>query len=99
MNVSGNFGQTAQANVVPLFAKIQINHEVEVQETSAAMDWDLDVDLKDETIVAAPRITVRENQFPDQSMFVLNDQILKLKENIDRLKFYLNDVDDLLPRR
>lgn len=98
MNVSGNVGQTAEANVVPLFAKMQINVEQTESVHESMMDWDLEIPEEAIEVQRAPRILVNENQFPDQSMFILNDQVSKLKESIERLKFYLNDVDDLLPR-
>ncbi len=98
MSVSGNVEQTAEANVVPLFAKIQINTEAVESVHEPMMDWDLEEPL--ETVqVKVQRTLVTENQFPDQSLFILNDQVSKLKESIERLKFYLNDVDDLLPRK
>lgn len=44
------------------------------------------------------RLLVSENQFPDQSMFTLDQQLADLRQNLGRLKFYLGDLDDLLPR-
>lgn len=101
MNVSGNVGQTAEANVVPLFAKIKIETQTETSQLlpETLTEWDLNIDSEEQAPVMVARSLVTENHFPDQSLFILNDQVSKLKESIDRLKFYLNDVDDLLPRK
>lgn len=60
-------------------------------------DFDLenDVEIKIEVV---PRKTVDMNQFPDQSMFVLEEQLANLRSSLNRIKFYLGDLDDLLPR-
>ena len=44
------------------------------------------------------RLLVSESQFPDQSMYVLCEQLKALRERLERIKFYLGDLDDLLPR-
>jgi hypothetical protein len=51
-----------------------------------------------EDIQAQARLLVTETNFPDQSMFILDLQLESLREKISRLKFYITDVDDLLPR-
>ena len=49
-------------------------------------------------IIAKPRKIVNENQFPDQSIYILREQLTNLGTSLNRIKFYLGDVDDLLPR-
>jgi hypothetical protein len=44
------------------------------------------------------RKVVSENQFPDQSMYTLEEQLANLRSSLNRIKFYLGDIDDLLPR-
>lgn len=54
-----------------------------------------------ETAVVIPEkrySLVTENQFPDQSIFILDQQLSSLKNTMTRLKFYLGELDDLLPR-
>ncbi len=43
------------------------------------------------------RKIVNENQFPDQSMYVLDEQLKNLKTSLSRLKYYIGELDDLLP--
>lgn|SRR5665648_214092 len=45
------------------------------------------------------RRVVNENQFPDQSIYVLSEQLRNLKSTIGRMKFYLGDLEDILPSR
>ena len=46
----------------------------------------------------ARRVLVSCEQFPDQSIYTLEQQLLSLNQSMARLKFYLSDLDDLLPR-
>ncbi len=55
-----------------------------------------DVVLKPENV--HPRTTVSENSFPDQSLFILEEQLANLKTSINRMKYYLGELDDILPR-
>lgn len=99
MNVVGNSNQTENGNVLPLFSNIEL--------TTPAVDPLRDLILESETELAATparrapkakRILVTENQFPDQSIYVLEQQLANLNKSLSRLKFYLGDLDDLLPR-
>lgn len=51
--------------------------------------------LKRQEVVA--RKVVDENQFPDQSMYILEDQLKSLRTSLSRIKFYLGELDDILP--
>lgn len=98
MNVAGNSGMNENANVVPLFSTVQVEMPDPLQELlneAQAEAWE---EVIDEPVVKAKRILVAENQFPDQSIFVLEQQLSSLNESMARLKFYLSDLDDLLPR-
>lgn len=44
------------------------------------------------------RKIVSENQFPDQSIYILSEQIMELRTKLKRIKFYLDDFDDVIPR-
>jgi hypothetical protein len=79
------------ATILPLFTDVEISH-----------DYSLTIEAMDTarlTPRAAPksRPILSETQFPDQSIYTLNDQLRILQMNLERLKFYLSDMDDLLP--
>jgi hypothetical protein len=96
MNVQNRSEGAEVKNVVPLFSSIQV--ELPSDALTEMLAEGVVLDSVDETMIeSSPRMVVRENQFPDQSMFVLDQQISGLKERLDRLKFYLADLDDLLP--
>lgn len=90
VNVVSLFGRSIGSGVIsdPMTDLIQ---EGEME------DFDLESDI-DSKIEVAPRKTVDMNQFPDQSMFVLEEQLANLRSNLNRIKFYLGDLEDLLPR-
>lgn len=44
------------------------------------------------------RKVANENQFPDQSLYTLEEQLANLRKSINRIKYYLGDIEDLLPR-
>lgn len=84
-------------NVVSLFgqknAEIMMNDPLQdlIQE-SAIEDTVLEVQ---DTRLAK---LVNENQFPEQSMYILEEQLSNLRSSLNRIKFYLGDIEDLLPR-
>jgi hypothetical protein len=82
-------------NVLSLFSSVQLPDPLQelVLEAESMMTYE-----ERQAPVPVARKLVQENQFPDQSMYVLDQQILGLKESLARLKFYLNDLDDLIPR-
>lgn len=57
-----------------------------------------------EEVNAAPplrderRKLVREDHFPEQGLVILDQQLEALNERISRIKFYLTDLDDILPK-
>jgi hypothetical protein len=97
MNVAGNSEMNENTNVVPLFSTIQIEMPDPLQELlneAEAEAWEAD----EAPVVKASRVLVSETQFPDQSMYTLEAQLAKLNQSLGRLKFYVSDLDDLLPR-
>lgn len=90
VNVVSLFGRSIGSGIIsdPMTDLIQ---EGEME------DFDLESD-EEVKIEMAPRKTVDMNQFPDQSMFVLEEQLASLRSNLNRIKFYLGDLEDLLPR-
>ena len=88
-------------NVVSLFGTSMQEEAVGADPMQALLDEGQmeDFDLVAETPkVMENRLLVSDNQFPDQSMFVLEQQLNNLKSNLNRIKFYLGDLEDLLPR-
>ena len=86
-------------NVLPLFSTIEIGN----QENHSDPLQELLLEAEAEAWMQAPakRATqglVTAQQFPDQSLIIMEKQLLELKETMARLKFYLTDLDDLLPR-
>jgi hypothetical protein len=96
MNVAGNDEMNVNMNVLSLFSSNQIEMPDPLQEL--LREAELDAWKEEEEIVQANRLLVTETQFPDQSMFVLEQQLANLTQSLGRLRFYLGDLDDLLPR-
>ena len=95
MNVAGNDEMNVNMNVLSLFSSNQIEMPDPLQEL--LREAELDAWKEEEEIVQAKRLLVTETQFPDQSMFVLEQQLANLTQSLGRLRFYLSDLDDLLP--
>jgi hypothetical protein len=96
MNVAGNDEMNVNMNVLSLFSSNQIAMPDPLQEL--LREAELDAWKEEEEVVQAKRLLVNETQFPDQSMFVLEQQLANLTQSLGRLRFYLGDLDDLLPR-
>lgn len=96
MNVAGNDEMNVNMNVLSLFSSNQIEMPDPLQEL--LREAELDAWKEEEEVVQAKRLLVTEAQFPDQSMFVLEQQLANLTQSLGRLRFYLGDLDDLLPR-
>ena len=98
MNLSGREQLEAdKVNVVSLFSKsnaeIIINDPLEeLMKESAIADV-----IPESREVRVSKI-VNVNQFPDQSIYILEEQLSNLKASLNRIKFYLGDIEDLLPR-
>ena len=96
MNVAGNDEMNVNMNVLSLFSSNQIEMPDSLQEL--LREAELDAWKEEEEVVQVKRLLVTETQFPDQSMFVLEQQLANLTQSLGRLRFYLSDLDDLLPR-
>lgn len=97
MNVTGNAEKNEYTNVLSLFSSNQSEIPDPLQEllNEAEMEaWE----EEEKPVMQAQRILASETQFPDQSMFILEQQLANLTTSLGRLKFYLTDLDDLLPR-
>ena len=97
MNLSGTEMELGSENIISLFGRI---NTLDLKAESAVMDEEIVTVLEDEEI-PLPQIrlskVVNENQFPDQSLYVLDEQLKSLKSSLSRLKFYMGELDDILP--
>lgn len=90
--------EVEMTNVVPLFSTHPAEFKDILQELSdEASIWSDEAEEEITFEADSKRLIVSENQFPDQSMYILDQQIMGLKERLAKLKFYLSDLDDLLP--
>ena len=89
--------ETEPVNVVSLFGSI--NSDIIVSDPLS--DLIKESEVEDELLTAEavqPRKLVSENLFPDQSIFILEEQLQSLKSSLDRMKYYLGEIQDVLPR-
>jgi hypothetical protein len=90
-----NVGTQAQTvNVVPLFGELEISSDPLQDLLNEAMEESGEL-ISEPTL--APRLLVKEDQPLEHSLYVLEEQLDQLKISLGRIKFYLGDLDDLLP--
>ncbi len=99
MNVADQAEMTTNSNVLSLFSTVKVEMPDPLQELlneAEAEAW-----AEEDIIPEAPakRLLVSDKQFPDQSLYTLDQQLANLTKSLGRLKFYLNDLDDLLPSK
>lgn len=96
MSISGTQVETKNGNVLPLFDGLEIP---EPDPLEVLLEEAKDLSLEHPALKNfKERKLVSPDQFPDQSIYILEDQLKSLKTSIQRIKFYLGDLDDLLPR-
>jgi len=98
MNLSGREQVEADTvNVVSLFSKS--NAEIIISDPLEDLIKESEIeDVVLEATDVKVRKLVNENHFPDQSIYILEEQLSNLKTSLNRMKFYLGDIEDLLPR-
>lgn len=99
MDVSGIQVSADEVNVLPFLGKIDVPPNV--SEIGPLEIFLSEANLRDdendqEVLSSPPRALVGESQFPDQSMHILDQQLKGLRESLNRIKFYMGDLDDLL---
>jgi hypothetical protein len=101
MNVLGQSENLENSNVLSLFARPELSSETMVdplqellREAEIEAFAESEDDRPEET---RKRLLVSETQFPDQSLYTLEQQLSQLNVSLGRLKFYLSDLDDILP--
>ena len=99
MNVADQAEVATNSNVLSLFSTVKVELPDPLQELLNEAEADAWMDEEIVPVQSAPRALVTEKQFPDQSLFTLDQQLAQLNQSLNRLKFYLNDLDDLLPSK
>lgn len=98
MNVNGQEQvEVNKLNVVSLFK--QTNEELIMNDplTELLNEAGENEELLERTQVRTARV-VNENAFPDQSMYILEEQLSNLRGSLNRIKFYLGELDEIIPR-
>ncbi len=89
--------ETDAVNVVSLFSKS--NAEIIINDPLADLIQESEIE---DTVLEAKEVVARkvvtENLFPDQSIYILEEQLSNLRASLNRIKFYMGDIEDLLPR-
>lgn len=99
MKVNVDSAKAQTVNVLPLFGNLETEQFIPDPMTELLNEGG-SYSFADELPPMRPerRRIVREDHFPDQGMYILDQQLQALKENLARIKYYLSDLDDLLPR-
>lgn len=98
MNVNGREqAEVNKLNVVSLFK--ETNEELIMNDplTELLNEAGENEELLERAQVRTSRV-VDENAFPDQSMYILEEQLSNLRRSLNRIKFYMGELDDLVPR-
>ncbi len=86
--------------VVPLFGRyedISLDPMEELLREAYLEDEDLEDDQEFFHRQERRKDIVLETHYPDQSMHVLDKQLKNLRSSLERLRFYLGDIDNHIP--
>lgn len=89
--------QVEDVNVVSLFGNFSQSESIL---NDPLRDLIEEAQIEDEVLIeeeVSPRKLVTMNQFPEDSMFILEDQLSNLKSSLNRMKFLLGELEDILP--
>ncbi len=98
MELNGNLENAHHLNVVPLFSDLGTEFIPDPLAQLLAEGEGLSFEERVPPLRQERRRTVREDHFPEQAFPILEQQLAGIRENINRLKFFLSDLDDLIPR-
>ena len=98
MNVASS-EMIENTNILPLFSSIQVEISDPLQDLLNEAEMEAWEELEEAPIAKTSRVLVTDKQFPDQSLYTLEQQLENLNQSLGRLKFYLSDLNDLLPMR
>lgn len=96
MNVSGLENVEKNSVVLSLF-KESAAQEILIQDPLETLIQEAEIESPAMETAEAARLVVSEELFPDQSIYILEQQLKSLRSSMNRMKFYLEGVDDLLP--
>lgn len=99
MNVAGTQVDGNKMNVLPLFGRVDSTIADPIQELLDEANLAQDEEIEVSPVAPVKRSSVTLSQFPDQSMYVLDEQLNELKDRLNRIKFYLGDLDALIPNK
>jgi hypothetical protein len=83
--------------VVPLFAELGSFFDPLEDLLEEAQVPELVIDTPIQASHPA-KLLVGPSHFPEQAVYILEKQIAQIGQSMARIKFYLDDLDDLLPR-
>ena len=91
-----NFGQDQfENNGQNLIGLIKGQEEITKKVRASLIDEARDFEVDSESY-SSVRV-VNESSFPDQSIYLLEDQLSELKSRLERMRFYLRELEDILP--
>ncbi len=85
------------ANVLSLYGQVE---DVDVADPLEALLLEAGVSEDDEEEVSSSpvkRARVYEHHAPDAGLYILEEQLSQLRSRLHRIKFYLNEINDLIP--
>lgn len=85
-------------NVVSLFQSDEISGADPLAEMLAESEAHALENFTAPELKSERRKLVREDHFPEQGLIILDQQLEVLSERLSRIKFYLSDLDDILPK-
>lgn len=99
MNVAGTQVDGNKMNVLPLFGRVDSSLPDPIQELLDEANLAIDEEIEVSSVAPVKKSLVTLSQFPDQSMYVLDGQLNELKDRLNRINFYLGDLDALIPNK
>ncbi len=85
------------ANVLSLYSHVE---EVDLDDPLEALLHEAGVPEDDEEEVSASvvqKALVLEHHAPDVGLYIIEEQLSQLRSRLHRIKFYLNEINDLIP--
>jgi hypothetical protein len=94
MNVVEN-PEVEAVNVLSMLAPLEIGEDPMEELLAEAGEWSED-EMIEEPLKSLNCVEMKHH--PDQAMHILDKQLSALKTSLSRLRFYMGDIEDLLPR-
>lgn len=84
------------ANIISLVNHSMTNLEFGNENSETLEVEELGVSFFEQTLPLESRRLVSEINYPEESMFILYEQLKSLKNSLGRIKFYIEDLEDLV---